>query len=140
MLSIAVKDFLVANSIGTYGTDIFVRVMPDTPNNAICIFDEPGTIATENQRYDLDNFGYEIMVRGSHSWVMDKLFKIHRIIVQWDGDYTLTFEGNSYSVSILETMTQTTPAFVENDDKGRAVFTAHYESECSIGATSRTST
>ncbi len=140
MLSVAVKDFLVANSIGTYGTDIFIRVMPDTPDDAICIFDEPGTINTENLRYDLDNFGYEIMFRGSYAWVMDKLFKVHRITPQWTGDYTITVEGNDYDVSILETFTQTTPAFIENDDKGRVVYTAHYESECSIGATSRTST
>lgn len=132
MLSTAYKDFLVANSIGTYGTDLFIRVMPDEPDDAICIFDEPGTILTENLRYDLDNFGYEIMVRGSYSYVLAKVKAIHKITPQWTGTYD--------SIEVLETFTITTPAFIENDDKGRVVYTAHYESECSIGATSRTST
>jgi hypothetical protein len=125
MISLSLKDYAVEKGIGTFGADLFVRQMPDTPDNCVCIFDESGVITPEMHSYDADSFGTHWLVRGSYSWASAKVLEIHRKVTNMSGVYA--------GISILVTFIQNEPMFVENDDKGRAVFSIHYTHDCSIG-------
>lgn len=129
MIETSYKDFLESESLGTFGTNLFIRQMPDSPDNAICVFLSTAPQGVEHLRYDLNNTGVKVMVRGSHSFCETKITAIDKVIHQFTGTYN--------SIEIEETLMQTPWTFVENDDKGRAVYTATFESEYSIGATSR---
>lgn len=124
MVSEDIMTYLASQAIGVPNTDLFIRQMPDEPDNCITIYDEAGSVVTEAQNYDVDVLGSQIMVRGSYAYASDKILEIHRHLSGW------SFSGN---IEILSTHIQTEPAFLENDDKGRAKFTAHYEHYSKIG-------
>ena len=125
MLATGLKDYAVSEGVGVFGTDLFIRIMPDRPDNAICIFDEPGQPTAEMNSYDADSFGSQWLIRGSYTFAKEKVLEIHRKIVGLSGIYD--------GIHILDTHIQTEPAFVENDEKGRAVYSMHYTHDCSIG-------
>jgi len=125
MIANGLAEYLATLSVGTTGVDLFIRSMPDTPDNAICLYDEPGFVLQESHTFDEDAFGSQITTRGSYTFAHDKILEIHRIITNITG----TFDG----IEIRQTTIQTSPSFVENDDKGRAVYSAHYEHHCKIG-------
>lgn len=132
MIELSYKDFLVDQSLGTYGDDLYVSEMPEQPNNAVCLYLSTAPQLTEHQRYDIDQSGVKIMIRGTHSFCQAKMLAIQKVLPQMDGTWN--------SIEIHETFIQTPFAFIENDDKGRAIYTGTFESEYSIGATSRTAT
>lgn len=105
--------------MGTLGTDLFVRRMPDSPDDCITVYDETGVVLDQNHYDNSDSFGTMIKVRGSYSFVKDKMLAIHRSVAGL-GDVWL---DNLY---ILDTRIQTPPASIGNDDKGRAEYTVHY--------------
>lgn len=119
-----IKTYLASQAIGVPGTDLFVSLMPDKPDNCIAIYDEAGSIPVEAQNYDVDVLGSQIMVRGDYEWASDKILEIHRHLTGW------SYSGD---IEIKSTHIQTEPAFLENDEFGRAKFTAHYEHYSSIG-------
>lgn len=131
-IELAWKDFLVDEGIGTYGTDLFVRIQPDEPANCITLFMQSAPQGIEHQRYDLENTGIKVMIRGSHSYCSSKIVAIQSVAPQMSGTYN--------GLLIRETLIQTPPTFIENDEMGRAIYTINYESEYSLGGTSRTST
>lgn len=131
-IELAWKDFLVAESIGVYGTSLFVSKMPEEPDNNVTIFMQSAPQGTEHQRYDLENTGIKVMIRGSHSYCSSKIVAIQSVAPQMSGTYN--------GLLIRETLIQTPPTFIEVDDKGRRIYTINYESEYSLGGTSRTST
>lgn len=125
MLSDELAEYAAAEGIGTLGVDLFTRLMPDRPDNAICIYDEPGIVTAEMHSMDADSFGSHWMIRGSATWVKAKIFEIHRRLPSLSGEFG--------GIHILDTHIQTPPAFVENDSRSRAVYSAHYIHDCSIG-------
>jgi|SRR5690625_485787 len=125
MLSTGLKDYAETQGIGVFGQDLFVRMMPDGPDNAICIYDEPGVVTPEMHSMDADSFGSQWLIRGSFRWAKAKTLEIHRAVTSLSGEYD--------GIHILDTHIQTSPAFVENDEKGRAVYSIHYTHDCSIG-------
>lgn len=131
MIELSYKDFLVSESLGTYETDLFVSEMPELPDNAVCLYLSTAPQLPEHQRYDIDQSGVKVMIRGTHSFCQAKMLAIQKVLPQMSGTWN--------SIEIKETFIQTPFAHIENDGKGRAVYTATYESEYSIGATSRTS-
>lgn len=130
-IELAYKDFFEAEGIGTYGTDLFVSKMPESPNDNITLFMQTAPQGTEHQRYDLENTGIKVLIRGSHSYCSSKIVEIEKVTPQMSGTYN--------GMYIKETLRQTPPTFIEQDDKGRRLYSINYESEYSIGATSRTS-
>lgn len=125
MIATGIKDHLVAQGVGTFGTDLFVSQMPDTPDNVMCVFDEAGPVLPEMSSYDADNFGTMIMVRGSYSFVKAKMIAIHRAVTSLAG----TFD----SIRIIDTHIQSEPKYIETDNKGRRVYTVHYTHYCNLG-------
>lgn len=129
-IELAYKDFFEDESIGTYDTDLFVSKMPEEPDNNITLFMQTAPQGTEHQRYDLENTGIKVLIRGSHSFCSSKIVAIQKVTPQMSGTYNGIF--------IKETMVQTPPTYIETDSKGRRLYSINYESEYSLGATSRT--
>lgn len=125
MVSVGLKDYLEAESVGTLGTDLFVSQMPDTPDNCFCIYDESGPTLPEMSSYDANNFGTQILVRGSFSYCKSKMFELLRKIPMLSGVYD--------DVQIIDTHIQNFPQFVEVDKKGRRVYSIHFLHYCNIG-------
>lgn len=125
MIANGIADYIAGQGIATLRTELFVSRMPDSPDNAICVFDEPGTSLPEHQDYDSDSFGSMIMVRGDYSFVKEKLIAIHRAVPALSGTYD--------DIRIIDTKIQTEPAYIEVDEKGRRVYTVHYEHYCNLG-------
>lgn len=130
-IELAYKDFFEAKSIGTYGTDLFVSKMPESPDDNITLFMQTAPQGAEHQRYDLENTGIKVLIRGSHSYCSSKIVAIQKVTPQMSGTYN--------GILIKETLVQTPPTYIETDKKGRRLYSINYESEYSIGATSRTS-
>ena len=61
--SVDIKDMLVSDGIGTFGTDIFIGREPDEPNNCITIYDTGG--GEPNAKWREDNPTIQIRVRNS---------------------------------------------------------------------------
>lgn len=129
-IELAYKDFFEDKGIGTYGTNLFVSVMPEEPDDNITLFMQTAPQGTEHQRYDLENTGIKVLIRGSHSFCSSKIVAIQQVTPQMSGTYN--------GILIKETLVQTPPTYIETDDKGRRMYSINYESEYSIGATSRT--
>jgi hypothetical protein len=113
--------------IATLGDDLTIRVMPDNPDNVITLFDEAGAqVLQESHTFDEDMFGMQVMTRGSYDFAHSKILEIHRELTNITG----TFDG----IEIRQTTIQTSPSYIENDSDGRAIYTAHYDFHCKIGA------
>lgn len=63
-----IKDILVADGIGTFGTDLFVSLEPSSPDACVTVFDSGGFDSEANYVYDRptvmvrirgDVFGYQ---------------------------------------------------------------------------------
>lgn len=124
MLARGLANYIADQGIATEDQDLFFRLMPDSPDNAICVYGEAGLITSEMHSYQADSFGSKWLIRGSYAWAQEKTDQIHKAIAGLTG----TIDG----IYILATFIQTSPAFAENDDKGRAVFSIHYIHDCEV--------
>jgi hypothetical protein len=64
----ALGDYLVTNSLGTLGTNIFLGKMPASPDYCICLYEYEGMGPEEsfgNTAYDIDKPRIQIVVRGT---------------------------------------------------------------------------
>lgn len=125
MIAVALKDHLEAEGVGTFGTDLFISVLPDTPDNAFCIFDEAGAVLPEMSSYDANNLGSMIQVRGSYSFCKTTILALLRKVPMWAG----TEDG----IRVIDTRIETFPQFIETDDQGRRHYTIHFSHYCNIG-------
>lgn len=115
-----IKDKIVEAGIATFGTDLFISKQPELPDNSICLYDETGTPEPFENAYSYDTHGVQVLVRGSYEYCK-KIWDIHRKIVALDSE---EFDDDH---TIVQVMTQTNPAHVDTDDKGRRIYTAHYD-------------
>lgn len=118
MIAGGIQTYLIDQSIGD-SSNVFVRSMPDSPDNCITIYDEPGVVLNQNHYDNSDSFGTMIKVRGSYAFAKDKILSIHRHIA---GLGELLLDG----MYLLDTRIQTAPASIGNDDRGRVEYTVHY--------------
>lgn len=125
MFATGLKDFLVSESVGTFGTDLFVSMFPDTPNDAMCIFDEAGPVLPEMSSYDANNFGTQIIVRGSYSYCKGRILTILRKVPMMAGVYN--------DMRVIDTRIQSFPQFIEVDSKGRRTYSIHFTHYVNIG-------
>lgn len=127
MIANGIRIFIEAETDLVFDTNLFVKEMPDSPDNAVCVYDEPGTVLDQNHYDDSDSFGTMIKVRGSYSFVRDTMLLIHRAVPMLGGQ---TLDG----LFVLDTRIQTPPGSIGNDSKGRAEYTVHYEHYVKIGS------
>jgi hypothetical protein len=132
MIGKGIATYLEAQGVGSIwdpdtnpNGDIFVSVFQDTPNNAFCIFDEAGPVLPEMSSYDANNFGVNIIVRGSFSYCFTTIIALLRNLPMLSGTYD--------DIRIIDTSIQSMPQFIEVDDKGRRRYSVHFLSYCNIG-------
>jgi hypothetical protein len=119
------KDIIEAEGLGTTydpstapNGDIFISQNPDK-NDVIILYDEVGVPDAVDNAYARDGYGLMVMTRGSYSYAKEKIWDIHRALVG------RTLESHTDG-TLVQCMIQSPPQYVENSDKGRRVYTAHY--------------
>ncbi len=125
MIATGLKDYLEAESVGTFGTDLFISKMPDTPNDVLCIYDQTAPVLPEMSSYDANNFGTKILVRGSYSFCKTTILALLRKIPMLAGVYD--------SIQIIDSRIEGFPEFIEVDDKGRRLYSLNFSHYCNIG-------
>jgi hypothetical protein len=115
-----IATYLIAQGQATaVGTDVFLDTRPDTPDNAVCVFEyagEPSTIQDDLSRR------VQILVRNkSYATGRAKAWDIHAALDKPEAR-TLTMNGRRAWVRALQP-----PFKLETDDKGRAVFVFNLE-------------
>ena len=126
MIAKGIAEYLDSEGVATLGTDLFVSAMPDTPDDCVAVYDEPGAVLPENHYDNSDSFGTMIKVRGSHAFIRDRMTAIHRHVA---GLGNIELDG----FFLVDTRIQTPPADIGSDEKGRREYTAHYEHYTKIG-------
>lgn len=126
MIAKGIAFYINDNTGLLIGDDLFVSSMPDSPDNAVCVYDEPGTVLNQNHYDNSDSFGTMIKVRGSHAFILETMLEIHRNIAGL-GDETLD------GLYLLDTRIQTAPGDIGMDEQGRREYTVHYEHYTKIG-------
>jgi len=125
MIATGLKDYLEAQSVATFGTDLFISKFPDTPDNALCIFDQTAPNLDEMSSYDANNFGTKILVRGTYSFCKTTVLALLRNIPMLSGEYD--------SIRIIDTRIESFPEFIEVDKKGRRLYSLNFSHYCNIG-------
>ena len=125
MIAKGISDYLATRSVGTFGVNMFVSNIPDQPDNCFTLFDEPAPIDDYMHSFGTDNFGVQVITRGSYSYARDKIFQIHKELKMLGG---VTLD----SIYIVDTQVQTMPSRYDNDEKGRREYTAHYIFTCNV--------
>ena len=114
------KDIIESEGLGTFGTDLFISQNPDV-DDATILYDEVGISDPVDNAYARDGYGLMVMTRGSYSYAKDQIWNIHRALVG------RSMESHADG-TLVNCMIQSPPQYVENDDQGRRVYTAHYVS------------
>jgi uncharacterized radical SAM superfamily protein len=115
MISEGIKNWLEAEGFGT----VNVSMMPDKPNNTIAVYDETAPVADYMHSFGSDNFGLQIITRGSYQFAKEKILDIHKAITMLGG-------VEVDEILIVDTQIQTPPAQLSTDKDGERMFTAHY--------------
>lgn len=121
MIGEYVKDYLVAEGYGTYGTDLFLGFRPDDPNNLTVLYEETAPPLAESQGYAIDTMGIQVLVRNKdYSTARTKLKEAHKLLAGFRG--TLA----TGAPHVRETYITTTPSSIGSDENNRKLWTAHY--------------
>lgn len=104
---------------GTVGTDIFVRFMPDQPDNCIVVTQTAGK--PRERTVDLVYPGVQIRVRNTDSATLEAL--IDTITEDLHGTVNETIEGRVYNW-IGATGD---PSFISRDEKDREIWSVNFE-------------
>ena len=128
MIADALAEYLSIQGLGVLGQEVFWRQLPESPDNALCLYDETGIVLTESQDYDSDVFGSQVIVRGSDAYARQKAIEIHREMTALGIDQAVPGD-----IELMSTHIVSVPAFIGNDEKGRALYSAHYMHYCHVG-------
>jgi hypothetical protein len=110
---------LTGDGIGREGVDMFTGQIPDEPNECIVLFDEQGVTDPVDNAYGRDGVGLQVITRGSYDYAKGKIWDIHSRLV--GKELQVTPDG-----ILVQVMIQGAPTQIDNDEKGRRMFTAHY--------------
>lgn len=125
-LAIDIKDILEAESSLelTFGTDLFVSLEPEEPDNCVTLYDTSGqmpdlTLTSENYYRD----SLQIRVRNNtYEGAMDKIYNIQNFL---QGKYNVVVNGVRYSLIRV-----TIPPFhIGYDDNHRAIVVLNIEAQ-----------
>ena len=113
-----IAEYLEDQAHGTVGTDIFVRFMPDSPDNCISVTQtagRPPMVHPSTQEYP----NVQIRVRNTDSATLFTL--INNIYDDLHGLANTTIETRVYSIQALGA-----PAFVGRDAKDREIWSVNF--------------
>ena len=78
----------------TFGTDLFVSNLPDSPDDCVAVYDAPGD--SPEQGSDIYRPGIQIQVRGASDSYSDTWSEAFNIREELDGKYNVTKNGSCY--------------------------------------------
>lgn len=114
-----IGQYLQTNSIGALGTDLFLSQMPDSPDDAIALYEYAGN--TPSRMGDNRRPGLQVKVRGDYETARAKIDEIYTLLSKIGNEYEddapegVTINGTTYLH--FETVQEPFPLGV--DDNGR---------------------
>ena len=119
MLAEAIARHLETEGHGTFGTDLYVSVQPDRPNDCVTLVDENATVPPEAQAYRVDHTGLQVVARAvNYEDARTKIWAIHRELVAYSG----TLDGTVITFIQIEQP----PGSIGVDENQRAEWSSHY--------------
>jgi hypothetical protein len=113
-----IADLLQTLNLGTKGTDLFVNFLPETPDNAIAIYDRESEVEPE-AKLALDTVKVQIKVRNqSRESAYDKIKSI-KLALQSRNDNYVAENNDIYFGFWL----QQPISFIETDEKNNSLYT-----------------
>lgn len=117
--------YLVTQSLGTAGTDLFVDYLPDQPDNAIALYLVPGlgpefTLA---QGHPLDNERIQVFTRGAPGDYPTPRTKASAISAAFHSVLNTTLSGLRF-LSMAQT---DVPVLIGRDSKERCTFSQYWD-------------
>lgn len=109
-----IKDVIVYEGLGTFGTDIFIGKMPDSPHNAICLYDSSS--GAPSPKFIIDQPAVQVRVRNSS--YSDGWAKIKAVCDVLNGRGTEIINDTLYSGF----WAMNDPQFLQYDEQDRAIF------------------
>lgn len=116
-----VAEYLAANSHGVIGTDLFIAVEPDAPDNVITIYDTGGMADAQSGAAFIEE--PTIQVRARNKDYRDGWEKITDIVRALTGDTKV--EVNGAGANYVGFWIQSGPMVVGRDDNQRHRLTAN---------------
>jgi len=93
--SVDIKDMIEAAGLGTFGTDLFISTMPDTPDFCIALYDLPGP--SDELNYEWEYHTVQVQVRGKPGGYPQAYQRIYDITKMLHGKQT-TINGARYAL------------------------------------------
>lgn len=108
-----------------------VNYRPDTDDLITSLYSESAPQEQDTHHFDSDRIGVQFLTRSpATKAAYDLAWKIHGNLTAL-GSLEITEAGET--INIIDTHIVNPPTFLENDEKGRAVFTSHYAFRINIG-------
>lgn len=113
------QTYIPNNTSLVFGTDLFVSLLPDEPDNCIALFKESGVREPYMNEYASNSRGMLVQGRGSYSFLIDKMLEIENNI-----DNLTEIDATDFRMKSCR-MDQGIQQ-IEIDSQGRRVWTSHY--------------
>ena len=108
-----------------------VNYRPDSDDLMTSLYSESAPQEQDTHHFDSDRMGVQFLTQSPNTKDAYSLaWEIHRKLTAL-GDLEVT--EDSQTINIVDTHIVNPPTFLENDEKGRAVFTSHYAFRINIG-------
>lgn len=114
MIAKGIKEYLESKGFDT----VYVSSMPDV-SDVVCLYDEPAPVFDYQHSFGSDNFGVQVIAKGSYNFARNKIYDIHKAVTMLGGE---TLDG----ILVVDTQIQTQPSQLDIDSEGERKFTAHY--------------
>jgi len=111
--------YLATKSIGTVGTDIFLGLMPDQPDNCIALFEYAGS--PPDLHWAGEYPGLQVRVRNK-SYAAGRA-KIEEVVKELHGAHELTLNGTRY----LLIKARGSPEVLKRDNNNRVELFVNFE-------------
>lgn len=117
--------------VGVFSNNLFYNFQPDTDDLVATVYSESVPQTIDSHHFDTDHVGIHFLYRGiNQASVYALAWQVHRELTAL-GSIEIDFNGDVRN--IVDTHIVNAPVFLERDDKGRVVFTAHYHIRGNIG-------
>lgn len=121
----AVGDYLQAQGVGTLGTDLFLAVMPETPDACVCVYETQGFAPQETMgsaAFAVDRPGLQVICRGArgdYPGARDKAVSVRNLLAA-------LLETTVSGVHILRVTADGGVAPMGEDQNGRPMVSSNY--------------
>ena len=116
--TVDMKDYLETSSSGgsfVFGVNLFIGLLPETPDTATCLFDTSGASAEQEGIF---NPTVQVLVRGKQGKYEDAYAKANEVVDTFHEISNAEIGGTQYL--LIWKMTEV--GHVGNDTKGRPIF------------------